>query len=319
MGFTSCPPDAPSRASLMDFSPRAAEVATTAINALLCPMLDDAIVKTSKAEYAATRGSGEGDVAKHRIGAGYIGTECERELGFRYHHYPVEARESSVSPGELRRHAEAGHWAERATADWFKLVGITVSAVMLDQGGFVLKDKWGKPRQIGWKDGKDPESGQYRMAGEVDGVIVAVDDPQLAALVKPPTIWESKKATDKKWKKFVKDTVKGADKRYYGQLQVNMGFLGIKQTLFSMLNLDTMKFYFELVPFDQAYAQGLVNRAMGIFKTKSPLELPRICLSTDDFKGKFCDYHDQCWGLKAPAPAPTSGFNPNDMDEVPFP
>jgi hypothetical protein len=110
----------------MNFDQRVADAATSEINALLCPMLDAAIVAKRNKEYAAGRGSGEGDVAKKRIGAGYIGLACERELGFNFHKFPKEERESSVTPGELQRHAEAGHWAERMTAAWLQLVGINV-------------------------------------------------------------------------------------------------------------------------------------------------------------------------------------------------
>jgi hypothetical protein len=304
----------------MDISPRAAEAATSEINALLSPMLDDAITEARKKEYSATRGSGIGQVAAKRIGAGYIGEDCNRCLGFQYHKFPKETRDGGVSPGELTRHAEAGHWTENKTLDWLGMVGLNIQTVMTNDYGNEVIDQWGKPKQIGWMDGKDPETGQYRLAGEVDGVIMAVDDHRLATLIKPPCIWESKKATDKKWKKFAKETVKNADKKYYGQLQTNMGYLGIRQTLFSMLNLDTMKFYFELVPFDQLYAQTLVNRAVDTFATKTPFELSRLGKSEDDWVCKFCDYKTQCWHEGASVHvAPQSGFfNPNDMEDPPF-
>lgn len=299
----------------MDFSQRAADAATSQINAVLCPILDEALVAEHKANYAATRGSGMGDVAKNRIGAGYIGVPCERELAFRFHRAPIEPRESSVSPGELQRHAEAGHWTEKKTAEWFRLVGITVET-------FCTAPEGGEEKQIGWKDAKDPATGQYRLAGEVDGVITEVRNAVLAELITPPCIWESKKATDKKWKKFQKEGVKKADLKYYGQLQINMGYLGITQTLFSMLNLDSMKYQFEVVPFDPAHAQWLLDRATGVMRTSSPMEAPRLCRSEDDFNGKFCDFHDQCWAAQKPLPdrnfAPSIGFNPNDMEEPPF-
>jgi hypothetical protein len=321
----------------MQFDQRQADAATGEINTLLCPLMDKAIEDARKAEYDATRGSGEGDVAAKRIGAGYIGLECERELGFRYHRFPQEPRDSGCNPGELTRHGEAGHWTEKKTAEWLALTGIIIETIRKDGNGNTVTDQWGKPKQIGWKDAKDPASGKYRMAGEVDGVITYVRDNHLRALINPPCIWESKKATDKKWKKFCKEKVRGADPVYFGQIQTNMGYLGVTQTLFSMLNLDTMKYYYELIAFDQMHAQGLVNRAVGVFNTKSPMELPRIGRTEDDFKCKFCDYHDQCWhGLvieqfphvevRATVGGPDAGittrtvepFNPNLMDDPPF-
>jgi len=303
----------------MQFDQRQADAATSEINTLLCPMLDLAIADKRKAEYDATRGSGEGDVAKNRIGAGYIGVPCVRDLGFRYHRFPKEARDTGANPGELQRHAAAGHWTENATLDWLGLVGMNIITVALNDHGNEITDQWGKPKQIGWKDGKDPETGQYRLAGEVDGVIIGVDDPHLASLIKPPCIWESKKATDKKWKKFAKEKVRGADPVYFGQVQVNMGYLGVMQTLFSMLNLDTMKFYFELIPFDQRHAQDLVDRGVGVFQTSSPYDLPRLGRSEDDLVCKFCDYRTQCWHGETNTVHVTSQlFNPNTMEDPPF-
>lgn len=305
----------------MDFTQRAADAASLEINNLLSPQIDNAIAEAAKLEYAATRGSGQGDMAKNRIGAGYIGVACERELGFRYHRAAVEVREGSVTPGELHRHAEAGHWTEAMTARWFAKAGVIVRTTMVDAYGYAVKDEYGNPKQIGWMDAPDPVTKQYRMAGQVDGVIISVAHERLRQLLAPPCVWESKKATDKKWKKFQKEGVKGADPKYFGQLQTNMGYLGITQTLFSMLNLDSMKFYFELIPFDQVYAQRLVNRAVGVFGTQSPYELPRLGRSEDDFVCKFCDFQNQCWHPDQPTQAygtSVGGFNPNSYDEVPF-
>lgn len=294
----------------MQFTQRAAQAATANINEILCPMLDAALVAKTKAEYEATRGSGEGEVAAKRIGAGYIGTECMRALAFRYHKNPKEDREGSVSAGELQRHADSGHWTEAKTKDWLGLVGLDVVNFEWDRDANAPKlDPWGKPKQIGWKSARDPVTGQYRMAGEVDGVIREVLNPALAQLIKPPCIWESKKGTDKKWKKFSKEGVKKADPRYYGQLQTNMAYMDVKQTLFSMLNLDNMKYFFELVPFNQADAQAISDRAVKVLESANAFEMPALCRSADDFNGRYCDFHGQCQcGLKLPMPAePAAG------------
>jgi hypothetical protein len=109
-------------------------------------------------------------------------------------------------------------------------------------------------------------------------------------------IWESKKATDKKWKRFSKDGVKKADPKYYGQIQTCMGYMEIGHTLFSMLNLDSMKFYWELIPFDAATAQALTDRAVKVLQSQAPEDLPRITKDHTDFRCKFCDYKNRCWG-----------------------
>ncbi len=308
---------------MVDFSKRIASSTTEAINMALCPLLDDAIAAAAKTEYEAGRGSGAGDVAAKRIGAGYIGTECGRELAFRYHKHPKEDRESTVSKGELQRHAESGHWTEAKTAEWLRLLGFEILTCRTNNDGTPKMGAFGKPEQIGWKAARDPQTGQFRMAGEVDGAIVAVPHALfhlLPATAEAPVIWESKKATDKKWKKFSKEGVKKADPRYYGQLQTNMAYMGLTHTLFSMLNLDNMKYYFEVVLFNQADAQTISDRAVKVLESANAFELPRVAMAEDDSRCRFCDFHGQCWkGLilrvdAVPLPAEAQ-LRPDERDE----
>lgn len=240
-------------------------------------LLDIALVTQKKKEYAEGRGSGVGDVAAKRIGSGYIGLECARELAYKYHKSPKTPRESTVAPGELQRHAESGFWTEQKTAEWLELAG------------FHIRTTQANGKQFGYLACKD-DNGQARMAGEVDGVIR--ENP---AGLPNPCIWESKKATDKKFNKFQKQGVKAADPRYFGQLQTNMLYLEVHWTLFSMLNLDTMKYYFELIPYEPKEAQRLQDRAVKIFLSESPEEIPRITNNPADFRCKFCDYWATCF------------------------
>ena len=265
---------------LMDFSHNPRQSLIDGINTVI----DQAIVAKYKEEYDKGRGSGIGDVAKKRIGSSYIGTACDRELAFRYHKYPKEDRESVVSPGELNRHAQAGHWTEEKTAEWMRWAG------------FDLRTNKADGSQYGYKVARDPKTGQFRIAGEIDGVILGVPE-KLQGKIKTPCLWESKKATDKKWKKFNDDGVAKADPEYYGQVQTNMAYLAVDQTLFSMLNLDTMKYHWELIPLDTSVAQKLSDRAVRVLQSQSPADLARITRDPNDFRCRFCDYHKQCWGL----------------------
>jgi len=267
----------------------------------LSSILDAALSAAKQAEYNATRGAGNDAVAKHRIGAWYIGVECDRELAFRFHKWKKHASEDSVvSPGELSRHAESGHWTEQLVAECFRYAGFDLRTEVPGEVGYD-----GKPKQYGYLAAIDPTTGQARFAAEVDGLIIAgpsvVPDaykPDLEAVLKDltfPAIWESKKATAKKFAKFSNEGVKKADPKYYGQLQINMLYMEPQVTLFSMLNLDNMKFYFEIVKPDPDYQQNLVDRAVKVLESKSPMEFKPIGGNPNYFKCKFCDFKPHCF------------------------
>jgi hypothetical protein len=261
----------------------------------LTKCLDEALVATRKAEYEATRGASGGEVATKRIGAGYIGVECGRQLAFKYHKYENRDYSEFVTPGELQRHAEAGHWTEEAVADWLRLAGFNLSTHKIVKSAFgdqIDRDRFGEPKQYGFYAAEDPETGQARIAGEIDGVILAVPEGIDLPL---PCLWESKKATDKKWKNFKAKGVAKADPKYHGQVQTCMAYMEVRHTLFTMLNLDNMKFYFELVKFDPLVAQSLTDRAVKVLQSQTPYDLARITTDETDFRCKFCPYTEACW------------------------
>lgn len=275
------------------------------IGEALTTLLDAALVETRRAEYAAGRGSGSDDVAYKRIGAGYIGIECDRALGFKFHKFPVDERPSVVSKGELQRHAEAGHWTEDKMAEWFRLVGFGLETFARDANGAAILKADGTPKQIGWKALRDAQ-GKNQIAGEVDGVFTSIPAPEaipepyrpalatVIELLRPPFIWESKKATDKKIKKFRKDGVRKNDPKYFGQMQINMNMLRVEATLFSMMNLDSMDFYFEIVRYDPEYTSKIMDRAIRVTRSESPFDFSPISTSDKAPACMFCDWKETC-------------------------
>ncbi|KKL16764.1 hypothetical protein LCGC14_2492290 [marine sediment metagenome] len=212
----------------------------------------------------------------------------------KYHRVTATEDSSYVTPGALQRHAEAGHWTESAVAEWLRLAGFGLRTHHIHEDGSPVLNTFGKPKQLGFYAAKDPETGQARIAGEIDGVITHVP-PELRDMIPVPCLWESKKATAKKCKRFSSVGVEKADAKYYGQIQTCMAYLEIKHTLFSMLNLDNMEFYWELVPFDPLAAQHITDRAVKVLQSQTPYDLPRITSDTSDFRCKFCPYKEPCW------------------------
>lgn len=289
------------KSGAMFFGPKELAEPPTDMGDIITELLDNALVKKREAEYAAGRGAGGGEVARKRIGAGYIGLECARQLAFKYHKETVmRSKEGVVSPGALNRHGEVGHWAESAVAEWLRLAGFNLQTCRMDDWGNEMPD-----RQVGFYAARDPETGQARIAGEIDGVILDVPEA-LRDYIPTPCIWEGKKATAKKFKRFKSLGLKAADAKYYGQVQTCMAYTDVKYALFSMLNLDNMEFYWELVPFNKSDAQALTDRAVRVLQSQSPRELPRITTDPSDFRCKFCDYQKSCWQEpeKAQTPSP---------------
>jgi hypothetical protein len=112
----------------------------------------------------------------------------------------------------------------------------------------------------------------------------------------------------KKWTETVSRGVLAVYPVYYGQIQTYMAYMDLKNALFTSYNKDTSELYFELVPFDQQYAQNLTDRGVRVLQTKSPKELPRVTDDQTNFKCKFCDFKKDCWDNPEPkqaAPAPS--------------
>jgi hypothetical protein len=114
------------------------------LSPVLSALIDEALVRTSREEYEKGRGSGQGQVALHCIGSGYIGVECARELAYKFHKAAKEPKEKEyVSPGELQRHAEVGHWTEKMTAIWLRGAGFDIRTEKADGRQFRLHERPG--------------------------------------------------------------------------------------------------------------------------------------------------------------------------------
>ncbi len=276
-------------------------------NECMTDLVDAANVAMNDAAYRSGRGKGSSDVAFNRIGAGYIGLDCERAVGFRFHKFKAgkaEGEKVFVTKGELGRHARAGHWTEEDVVTEMRAAGFTVHTNEIGPDGQPLIGYDGKPKQIGWMALPNSQ-GKNQVAGEVDGVITAVParvpDQYAATLdtirrfLPVPCIFESKKATDKKWKKFKKEKVKKADPKYFGQVQMNMNAMQIPFTLFYMRNLDNMKPYWEVIPYDEVFTTKMIDRAIKITRSGDPFELLPIHHNPESWHGcMFCDHKPHC-------------------------
>lgn len=210
--------------------------------------------------------------ARLYLGASEIGQPCERRLGYSYH---KSAREPF--PGRALRRFRLGHLHEDETAAWLRGAGFVIEGQQAEYSVF---------------DG--------RSQGHIDGVVTA------GPVALPyPMLWEHKIQKSSIWRATKKHGVRSEHPTYFAQCQIYMRQFGLAHALFTALNSDTSELLFEVIPFDAAFAETLVEKTIRIVESKSPEELPRITATSTDFTCKFCPYHEACWSTpKVEAPKP---------------
>lgn len=212
------------------------------------------------------------------LGASYIGEACERDIQYRYRQAPIDPARQLT--GQALRIFERGHTAEDAMAGWLRLAGFKLETEN-EVGG-----------QYGFKalDG--------RFGGHCDGILTGWhgDDPQPIEL---PALWESKCLNNKGWRSVMTGGLKKAKPVYYAQVQLYMYYLGLTENpcLFTCLNADTQEIHCEMIPFDPAMVQQMLDRAAKVIGATERGELlPRGSSDPDNFMCAFCDFRDRCWG-----------------------
>lgn len=217
-----------------------------------------------------------GERQGRRIGASAVGDECARrvQLGVWASHHP-DAPPIKAAPwsGKLQRTFERGHDAELRAAQWMREAGVQLSTLTEDGD------------QHGW------EACDNQICGYVDGIIAA-DDVSGA----PAHLWECKAVNSKTWRSISRDGILRAAPKYDAQAQINMAYMQMPTTLFTVVNADTCELYFEYLTFDSARAQAASDRAVKILQaTKNGELLPRAASTAEAFPCSFCRFREECW------------------------
>lgn len=209
------------------------------------------------------------------LGGSYIGDACERAIQWQYQ---LVERERDFPPHILRVF-ERGHRMEDMAADWLR------------EAGFELKTEGRDGKQFGF------EAAGGRFKGHADGVIVGWhgDGPAPASF---PALWENKALNAKNWAKVVKQGVQKVKPTYHAQVMLYQYHLGLTDhpAVWTAINADTMEMHCELIPFDAAECQRLIDRAARIITATDTGEtLPRGFTDPEGFGCKFCDFRQRCW------------------------
>jgi hypothetical protein len=197
------------------------------------------------------------------IGASMLADPCARRVA-----YAWRGARGAPLEGRSLRIFETGHVLERLLAEWMERAGFDLRTIDPETGG-----------QYAFNDGP--------IEGHADGIIV--DGPDLGFAY--PLLWEAKGLNDRSWQEVAKAGVRVSRPVYYGQCCLYMAYFDVQACLFSALNKNDQSLYHELIPFDLAEAQQLVDRAVGIVRGWLP---PRIALAPTRICA-FCQFNAECW------------------------
>lgn len=203
------------------------------------------------------------------LGASILGGECERAV-------QLQHLDKFVPSARLARIFERGHLFEAAAIAWLRRAGFVLVTEDHDGGQFGFSILGGRVR------------------GHADGILAHFRGGNSPLPL--PALWECKGLGSKGWKQLVKDKVREAYPKYFGQMQLYMGELGLAQGILTAVNADTMELHHELVAYDPQVHASLVTRAERILVACDLGEiLPRAFLAATDYRCRMCSYAGPCW------------------------
>lgn len=193
------------------------------------------------------------------LGASLIGHECERYLFFVFRW--AFAKEFG---GRMHRLFEFGRQSEDRFCTELGAAGIRICQT--DANG----------KQFEFRDG----SGHF--GGSTDGCTEICNEWHVV---------EFKTHNDKSFKELVKKRVQEAKPQHFVQMQVYMGFSGMKKALYFAENKNTSEIYIEIIEFDEAVYQWGLDRANRVIAGQSPAG--KIG-GPDWYQCKWCDAFSIC-------------------------
>lgn len=214
------------------------------------------------------------------LGASRLGAECDRSLQFEFLNTPKD--DGREFDGKTLRVFAAGHVFEDLAIEWLR------------KAGFEIYTQKSDGSQFGFSVAKG------RIRGHVDGIIT--NGPAELKL-SYPMLWECKSLNNKSWKDTAKQGVALSKPVYATQMAIYQAYMeatieGISRNpaFFTAINKDTAELHHELVPFDQARAQRMSDRAVKILNACDHHEmLPRVANTPTYYICKFCPWQDRCW------------------------
>jgi hypothetical protein len=140
--------------------------------------------------------------------------------------------------------------------------------------------------------------GDVTLKGHIDGIITGLlESPET------PHLFECKSAALKKFEELLKKgSYREWNKTYYWQVQFYMLGLKLKRAAVFVYCKNDSRMYLERIKLDR---QATIDKLNSIFEAiTSPIEPARACPRRDYFEAKWCDYYEECFGVRKAANLP---------------
>jgi len=206
-----------------------------------------------------------------RIGASGIGEECVRSIWYDWRGF-----HNDTPSGRMLRLFKTGHLQEDRIVQDLKDAGLEV-----------------------WD--RDPDTGEQWVYTDVSGHFVCKPDGIVRGVPsaeKTPHLLEIKTSNVNGFKELEKRGVKEAKPAHYYQMHAGMWLAGLNRALYVALRKDDEKYYIERVERDESCIEDIQHKLEQLTMSMSPP--PRIAEKEGDWRCKFCDGQDVCWGKAQP-------------------
>jgi hypothetical protein len=194
------------------------------------------------------------------LGMSEAGHKCSRYLWIKYH-----TNYQQNHTARIKRIFELGNLIEKRIIKELK------------SSGFIIKSKQGK---------FDDFNGKFK--GHCDGVIYGLVESSMEHIL------EIKSCNDKNFKLFLKHGIRNHPvygEKYYAQVQLYMGYSGLKRAMFIVENKNDSKQYQERIKFNKEDFEKFRLKAESIIFSKFP---PKgISNRIDWWECKMCPFNNE--------------------------
>ena len=127
------------------------------------------------------------------------------------------------------------------------------------------------------------------LTGSIDGIVLGLPESP-----KTPHLFESKTASNKRFKELIKKgSYKEWDSTYWYQVQFYMLGLNLERAAVFVYNKDTSELYMERIKLDK---EATVAKLVDVFSAIEQENPPdRECPSGSWYKAKFCNFRNVCY------------------------